>query len=44
MESCGKDGETPVIEIRTGPRVSLSNTPHVKRCMNLRRPLRKAKY
>ena len=44
MESSGKEGETPVTEIRTGPRVFLSNTAHVKRRMNLRRPLRKAKY
>jgi hypothetical protein len=44
MESSGKEGETPVTEIRAGPRVFLSNTAHVKRRMNLRRPLRKAKY
>lgn len=44
MESSGTEGETPVIEIRQDPRVFLSNTAHVKRRMNLRRPLRKAKY
>jgi hypothetical protein len=44
MESRGIEGETPVTEIRRGPRVFLSNAAHVKRCMNLRRPRRKAKY
>jgi hypothetical protein len=44
MESSGREGETPVSEIRRGPREFLSNTAHVKRRMNLRRPLRKAKY
>ncbi len=44
MESSGREGETPVSEIQRGPREFLSNTAHVKRRMNLRRPLRKAKY
>ena len=44
MESSGTEGETPVIEIRQDPRVFLSNTAHVKRRMNPRRPRRKAKY
>jgi hypothetical protein len=44
LESCGKEGETPVTEIRQDPRVFLSNTAHVKRCVNLRGPPRKAKY
>jgi|EndMetStandDraft_5_1072996.scaffolds.fasta_scaffold17868_2 hypothetical protein len=44
MESRDKEGEIPVTEIRRGPREFLSNTAHVERCVNLRRPLRKAKY
>ena len=45
MESSGTEGETPVTEIREpDPRVFLSNTAHVERCVNLRRPRRKAKY
>ena len=44
MESSGREGETPVTEIREGPRVFLSSTAHVKRSVNPRRPRRKAKY
>ena len=44
LESSDREGEIPVTEIRRGPRVFLSNTAHVERCVNLRRPRRKAKY
>ena len=44
MERRDTEGDIPVSEIPTGSRVFLSNTAHVKRCVNLRRPLRKAKY
>ena len=44
LESSGTEGETPVTETREDPRGILSNTAHVKRCVNLRRPRRKAKY
>jgi len=44
MERCDTEGEIPVSEIPTGPRVFLSNTAHVKRCVNPRGPPRKAKY
>jgi hypothetical protein len=44
MESSGREGETPVTEIRANPREFLSNTAHVKRRVNLRGPPRKAKY
>ena len=44
MESGTKEGDSPVLE---NPRESsgiLSSTGHVKPRVNLRRPLRKAKY
>ena len=44
MERHDTEGDIPVSEILRDPRVFLSNTAHVKRRMNLRRPLRKAKY
>ena len=44
LESSGREGETPVTEIERDPREFLSNTAHVKRGVNLRRPRRKAKY
>ena len=44
MESSDIEGDIPVSEIWRDPREFLSNTAHVKRRMNLRRPLRKAKY
>ena len=44
MEKHSKEGERPVTENRDSPRMSLSSAAHVKRCMNLRRPRRKAKY
>jgi hypothetical protein len=44
MERRDTEGDIPVSEIRLTPRVFLSNTAHVERCVNLRRPLRKAKY
>ena len=44
MEKAGKEGDTPVTEIRGGPRGILSNTAHVKRRMKQRGPPRKAKY
>ena len=44
MESAAKEGESPVDEIRRSSGSILSSTAHVKRRVNLRRPLRKAKY
>ena len=44
MEKCDTEGEIPVAEILDGPREFLSSTGHVKPRVNLRRPLRKAKY
>jgi hypothetical protein len=44
MESSGREGETPVTEIRGGPRGILSSTAHVKRRVNPRGPPRKATY
>ena len=44
LESPTKEGESPVLENVKEPRMSLSNTEHVKLRMNLRRPWRKAKY
>ena len=44
MERRSIEGDRPVTETPIEPRVSLSNTAHVKRRMNLRRPRRKAKY
>ena len=44
LERCGKERETRVTEILEGPRGILSSTRHEKSRVNLRRPLRKAKY
>ena len=44
METGDKEGDIPVTEIFDGPREFLSSTGHVKPRVNLRRPLRKAKY
>ena len=44
VEKRAKEGESPVGENWKEPRMSLSNTEHVKLRMNLRRPWRKAKY
>ena len=44
LESGPIEGERPVGENWMEPRMSLSNTEHVKLRMNLRRPWRKAKY
>jgi hypothetical protein len=44
MESRTRQGESPVTENPTAPSGTLSNTAHVKRGVNLRRPWRKAKY
>ena len=44
MERRSIDGDRPVTENPMRPRMSLSSTAHEKRCVNLRRPLRKAKY
>ncbi len=44
METGDKEGDIPVTEIKQGPREFLSSTGHVKPRVNLRRPLRKAKY
>ena len=44
MENASIEGERPVNENWMEPRMSLSNTEHVKLRMNLRRPWRKAKY
>ena len=44
MERPSPEGERPVSENPREPRGTLSNPAHVKRRMNPRRPLRKAKY
>ena len=44
LESSDIEGDIPVTEIFEGPREFLSSTGHVKPRVNLRRPLRKAKY
>ena len=44
MERPSLEGERPVTENLSGHGEFLSNTAHVKRRMNPRRPLRKAKY
>ena len=44
LESSDIEGDIPVTEIFDGPRGILSSTGHVKPRVNLRRPLRKAKY
>ena len=44
LESSDKEGDIPVTEIFEGPREFLSSTGHEKPRVNLRRPLRKAKY
>jgi hypothetical protein len=44
VEKHSIEGERPVTENWTSPRVSLSNAAHVKRGMNLSRPRDKAKY
>jgi hypothetical protein len=44
METRALEGESPVTENSSAPSVILSNTAHVKRGVNLRRPRRKAKY
>ena len=44
MERRSREGDRPVFENCDRPRMSLSNTAHVKRRMNLRGPPRKAKY
>ena len=44
LESSDIEGDIPVTEILEGPRGILSSTEHEKFRVNLRRPLRKAKY
>ena len=44
MEKHSIEGERPVTENSDSSRKFLSSTPHVKRCVNLRGPPRKAKY
>ena len=44
MERVDIEGDIPVTEILEGPRGILSSTEHEKFRVNLRRPLRKAKY
>ena len=44
MESCTKEGESPVNEISRTLGSILSRAGHVKPCLNPRGPSRKAKY
>ena len=44
LENSAKEGDSPVIKSLINSMSILSNTRHVKPCVNLRRPLRKAKY
>ncbi len=44
LESCAKDRDSRVSEVKNGPRGIPSNTMHVKLRVNPSRPLDKAKY
>ena len=44
MENRTIEGDSPLAEILKGPRSIQSSTVHVKHGVNMRRPLRKAKY
>ena len=44
LGSWGEEGDTPVFEIHESLDWILSRAGHVKSCLNLARPLAKAKY
>ena len=44
VEKSARDRDSRVSEVRSPPRGIPSNAVHVKLCMNLSRPLDKAKY